>query len=150
MDSTSGRRVTTDASPIIFVRERVHFWAGLFEEWHGEGGEIIESCTVLTTEASADLEGIHHRMPVILDRIEFDAWLDPTTDLIGLQAMMLPATKGTLEARSVTRRVNNARFDDPQCLLPDSEPEPKSDPTAASASSADQGDLFGRATEGAE
>jgi putative SOS response-associated peptidase YedK len=54
--------------------------AGLYEDWLGVGGEIIESCTVLTTEANADLEGVHHRMPVILAPSDFATWLDPASD----------------------------------------------------------------------
>ena len=110
--------------------------AGLFEEWHGVGGEVIESCTVLTTEANADLEGIHHRMPVILDPLRFDAWLDPASDSARLKAMMSPAPVGTLDRRAVSRRVNSPRFDDPQCLLA----EPEQD--RESQSKAKQGDLF--------
>jgi putative SOS response-associated peptidase YedK len=109
--------------------------AGLFEQWHGEGGEIVESCTVLTTEASADLEGIHHRMPVILNPSRFDEWLDTESNLAALGSMMSSAPTGTLERRAVARLVNNTRFDDPRCLLPEPAPE-------ASAKVV-QGELFG-------
>jgi putative SOS response-associated peptidase YedK len=111
--------------------------AGLFEEWHGKDGEVIESCTVLTTEANADLEGVHHRMPVILDRARFGAWLDPVSDSALLKAMMSPAPNGTLDCREVSRRVNSPRFDDPQCLLPEQESKQKSVPKVV------QGELFG-------
>ncbi len=110
--------------------------AGLFEQWHGRDGEVIESCTVLTTEANADLEGIHHRMPVILDRACFDAWLDPVSDSAMLRAMMGPAPDGSLDRREVSRRVNSPRFDDPQCLLPEPESERKPEPKV------EQGELF--------
>jgi putative SOS response-associated peptidase YedK len=112
--------------------------AGLFEQWQGEGGEVIESCTVLTTEANADLEGIHHRMPVILEPTRFDVWLDPTSEVGLLQEMMHPAPSGTLEGRPVARLVNDARFDDPKCLLPESEYEQKT----PSKQTDRQGELF--------
>jgi putative SOS response-associated peptidase YedK len=102
-------------------RESLLGLAGLFEQWHGKGGEVVESCTVLTTGANADLEGIHHRMPVILDSTRFDAWLDPASDLTLLKAMMGPAPAGTLDRRAVSRRVNSPRFDGPQCILPEQE-----------------------------
>ena len=110
--------------------------AGLFEQWQGEGGEVVESCTVLTTDANQDVEGIHHRMPVILDRTRFDSWLDPAVDSALLKAMMAPAPIGTLDRTVVSSRVNSPRFDDPQCLLP--EPEPRSETSSA----AEQGELF--------
>lgn len=112
-------------------------FAGLFEEWRGKEGEVIESCAVLTTEASSDLEGIHHRMPVILDKTLFDAWLDPTSDAAMLKTMMRPAAIGTLDRREVSRRVNSPRFDDAQCLLPESKAALKSEPKV------EQGELFG-------
>jgi putative SOS response-associated peptidase YedK len=128
------------------VRQPFHFrphagsllgLAGLFEEWHGQDGELIESCTVLTTEANADLEGVHHRMPVILQPTCFDEWLDPASQLEGLKAMMIPATPGTLDRQEVSRRVNSPRFDDPQCLLPELESEQSLSPEF------EQGELFG-------
>lgn len=114
--------------------------AGLYEEWRGEGGEIIESCTVLTTAANVDLEGIHHRMPVILEPTALDAWLDPGSEMDALREMMHPAPSGTLEGRPVTRLVNNARFDDPQCLLPELENEHGQN--ARSKPDTEQGELF--------
>lgn len=122
-------------------------FAGLFEEWHGEGGEVIESCTVLTTAANADLEGIHHRMPVILDRSRFDEWLQPGSDpalLTSLQSMMAPSPIGTLAKSAVSRRVNNARIDDAACLDPPSDEYEAGAIRAESTPTAHQGELFGR------
>jgi putative SOS response-associated peptidase YedK len=90
--------------------------AGLFEEWHGEGGEVVESCTILTTEANADVAPVHHRMPVVLLQASFGAWLDPASDPDALKALVQPAAEGTLCARAVSRVVNDARHDVPACL----------------------------------
>jgi putative SOS response-associated peptidase YedK len=117
-------------------------FAGLFEEWQGEGGEVIESCTVLTTDANPDLEGIHHRMPVILEKSAFTTWLDPASDPAELRALMQPAAAGTLEACAVDPRVNDARFDDPQCL------DPPIDESAPIASESAQHELFPSDGEG--
>ena len=125
-------------------------FAGLYEEWHGEGGEVIESCTVLTTEASADLEGVHHRMPVILASDRFELWLDPASNPDELKSLMRSAAKGTLLRQPVGRGVNNPRLDDPSCL----EPVDLSASTAVSIEEserrADQGELFGSDREGSE
>jgi putative SOS response-associated peptidase YedK len=106
--------------------------AGLHEEWHGVGGEVLASCTVLTTDANPDLEGVHHRMPVILAPAVFAAWLDPASDPGSLKAMTVPAPAGTLARRAVSKYVNDPRHDDPGCLRSD-----------APAESAEQADLFG-------
>ena len=107
--------------------------AGLYEE-------RSESCTVLTTRASPDLEGIHHRMPVILAPVLLDAWLDPVTTPAALTAMMVPAPAGSLERVAVGRFVNDARRDDPRCLLPVDD----RDLPHLSESEAKQGELFAR------
>ena len=49
-----------DKKPITF--------AGLWEHWvDKETGEVIDSCTIITTKASRLLEKIHDRMPVIFE-----------------------------------------------------------------------------------
>ena len=57
--------------------ERPFAFAGLWERWEG-GGELIESCTIITTTANALVRTIHDRMPVILPRETYDTWLDPS------------------------------------------------------------------------
>lgn len=91
-------------------------FAGLHEHWSRESGPSIDSCTVLTTEAGPDLASIHHRMPVLLDPAARAAWLDPSTGAETLKTLLGPAPAGTLEAREVSRFVNEPRHDDPRCL----------------------------------
>lgn len=50
-------------------------FAGLWERWEGEGGEVINSCAILTTEANEILRPVHDRMPVILHPEEYSLWL---------------------------------------------------------------------------
>jgi len=50
-------------------------FAGLWERWEGEGGEVINSCTILTTEANDVLRPVHDRMPVILHPECYELWL---------------------------------------------------------------------------
>jgi putative SOS response-associated peptidase YedK len=51
-------------------------FAGLWERWEGIGGKVIESCTILTTEANEVLAPVHDRMPVIVASEDYDLWLD--------------------------------------------------------------------------
>ncbi len=47
--------------------KEVFGFAGLWEEWlDKESGELVETCTIITTEANEVLELVHDRMPVIL------------------------------------------------------------------------------------
>jgi putative SOS response-associated peptidase YedK len=56
--------------------ERPFGFAGLWERWEGEGGQAINSCTILTTEANDVLRPVHDRMPVILQPDDYEVWLD--------------------------------------------------------------------------
>ena len=41
-------------------------FAGLWERWQPAGGEAVESCAIITTEANDVVRPVHERMPVIL------------------------------------------------------------------------------------
>ena len=93
--------------------------AGLWERWRdpergaGPGG-WLRSCTIITTRAGQDMDGIHHRMPVILDPSDLDAWLDPANDDgHQLGALLGPPPVGTLAHHRVDPRVGNVAHDDP-------------------------------------
>lgn len=41
-------------------------FAGLWEEWLGKmTGELLEICTIITTQANKVVEPVHNRMPVV-------------------------------------------------------------------------------------
>jgi putative SOS response-associated peptidase YedK len=69
---TEGRK-----QPFFFqMRDESPFgFAGLWERWQGEG-QLIESCTILTTQANEVLSPVHDRMPVILHSSDYELWLD--------------------------------------------------------------------------
>ena len=98
-----------DRQPLTF--------GGLWERWE-KGVEPIETFTILTTAASPALAGIHHRQPAILDAEDFDAWLTPGTPQDRLLGLARRSHEGPFEHWPVSRRVNNARNDDPDLLLP--------------------------------
>ena len=94
-------------------------FAGLWERWEkAPDGVPVESCTIITTEANALLRPVHPRMPVILAPGDYNAWLDP--DMAGdrLAALLRPYPGDRMAFRPVSRRVNNARHDDPDCTGP--------------------------------
>jgi putative SOS response-associated peptidase YedK len=64
--------------PFFFrMRDESPFgFAGLWERWEGEGGEVIDSCTILTTEANKVLRPVHDRMPVIVHPEDYSLWLE--------------------------------------------------------------------------
>ena len=122
-----------DEAPFVF--------AGLWERWE-KGAEPVESCTIITTDAPADLAPIHHRVPVILDGDALQAWLDtPEEEADGLRDLLTPLPEGTLVADPVTTTVNKVSNDGPECLEP--APLEEADAEEPAPKKASQGDLFG-------
>ena len=98
----------------------VFAFAGLWERWQEPDAGILESCTIVTTEASPELRPIHARMPVILAPEAYAPWLeaDAKRDPDHLAALMAPRPTPELTATRVSTRVNNVRNDDADCLTP--------------------------------
>jgi putative SOS response-associated peptidase YedK len=109
-------------------------FAGLWASWQppedrdARAAEPLRSCAIVTTSASPVIEDIHTRMPVILAPGEEDAWLDRDTPAGDLHAMLRPLPGSELARRPVSRAVNDARYDGPDCLA---EPEPREAERAA-------------------
>ena len=80
--------------------------AGLWESWTDKAsGEVLQTTTLITTEANGFMRPLHHRMPVIVQRDGADEWLSGSMDFLLEAADEAPA----LQAWPVDRRVNNAR-----------------------------------------
>lgn len=94
-------------------------FAGLWESWKVRGtDEVIESCTILTTQASEDLQELHERMPVILPAEAQAAWLSSAASAGQLQSLMVPLPAGTLQRHPVATLVNKVAHDQPDCTEP--------------------------------
>jgi putative SOS response-associated peptidase YedK len=101
-------------------------FAGLWDKWKDQQGEMIESCTVLTTTPNSLLSGIHARMPVILSPDDYDLWLDPAfRDAASVSQMLKPFDPALMRRYPVSTRVNQVQNDDADCAKPlDREPSP--------------------------
>ncbi len=101
--------------------EQPFAFAGLWEHWRGPAGSDgppLESCTIVTTTANELCRPLHERMPVILDPDDYDRWLDPQSSKEDLLAIMQPLPAELMKSELVNPRVNNARNDDAECILP--------------------------------
>ena len=90
----SGRRKGKAKQPYhIRRKDRQPFaFAGLWDRWQDpEQAEPLDTFTILTTDANDLIRPLHDRMPVILDREDFDLWLDPAVeDRERLQPLLAP------------------------------------------------------------
>jgi putative SOS response-associated peptidase YedK len=95
----------------------VFAFAGLWEPAHAEGA--LPTCTLLTTEPNAVVAPVHERMPVILPKEQYPAWLDPERRREDqLRPLLVPYTAAALTGYRVGTAVNRAQFDDPLCVAP--------------------------------
>jgi putative SOS response-associated peptidase YedK len=83
------------------------FMAGL---WYPSNREAEpDTCLLLTTAAHSAIEGVHHRMPVILPQEARDAWLQNA--LSKREAVRL-ANEVPFEKHTVSRRMNSVQNND--------------------------------------
>lgn len=93
-------------------------FAGLWSIWHGEDGQTLRTCTILTTAANAAIAPLHDRMPVILAPEAESAWLEPADSPEHLRRLLGGLDPGGTALRPVGPAVNDARYDGPDCLAP--------------------------------
>jgi putative SOS response-associated peptidase YedK len=91
-------------------------FAGLWERWKNPLGQMVESCTILTTAPNELVQEIHDRMPVMLAPGAYDLWLDPgVTSVKDLQPLLKPYPAEAMRRYRVSQRVNQVKNDDPEC-----------------------------------
>jgi putative SOS response-associated peptidase YedK len=94
-------------------------FAGIWDRWKNPSGQWVKSCSILTTTPNAVNSAVHDRMPVILDRADYDLWLDPGMRNIDVVSEMLkPYDAGRMRCYPVSSRVNHAANDDAECSTP--------------------------------
>jgi putative SOS response-associated peptidase YedK len=101
----------SDGSPFAF--------AGLWERWQApeEEEEVIESCTILTTDANDLTQPIHDRMPVILKPQDYELWLDLQVKAPNLlKPLLRPYPSEEMIVQAVSAKVNKASYDAPDCV----------------------------------
>jgi putative SOS response-associated peptidase YedK len=102
-----------------------HFaFAGLWERWRdpaaAKDAPRIESFTIVTTDAAPAIAHIHDRMPIMLnERDALEAWLDPAkTPPESALKLLKPYGGADLKAFLVSSKVNDWRYDGPDCVVP--------------------------------
>jgi putative SOS response-associated peptidase YedK len=92
--------------------------AGLWDRWRDpDGGQEIDSFTIITAAAHATIAPLHDRMPVILPADAYDAWLDPAATPAASLALLQPFGPG-LKFFRVSKLVNKAANDEPAVIAP--------------------------------
>ena len=122
------RRHGRERQPFYFsaVDEKLLALAGVWARWEYPGGNVVESCSVLTTAANALMSPIHHRMPVIIPPPGRQRWLTaPAADAADLLPLLAPAPAGSLRMHAVAPMVNRVGRDGPELIAPIEPPAPR-------------------------
>jgi putative SOS response-associated peptidase YedK len=96
-----------DESPIAM--------AGLYENWTDhETGEIVSTCTIVTTSANSLMEKIHNtkkRMPVILGTENEKAWIDPDLSPEKAFSFLQPVNEEQMAAHTISKLITKRGVD---------------------------------------
>jgi len=86
-------------------------FAGIWERWTKGPDGAIETVALMTTAPNDFCAEVHDRMPVILDRDELAAWLDPATPVDDAKALLDSYPADRMAKRRVSTKLNSARYD---------------------------------------
>jgi len=91
-------------------------FAGLWDSWKNSDDIVIQSGTIITTKANELMNGIHSRMPVILQNDMILEWLsNEKFDMKLIEKLMEPYSSDKMEMYMVSTMVNNPVNDNPSC-----------------------------------
>lgn len=111
---TSGRK-----QPYYFTMRDEHpfGFAGLWEKWKSAEGEVLETCSILTTVANDTVKIVHDRMPVILHPEDYELWIDNDSRKINLlKDLLRPYPGQEMFGYPVSTTVNSAQSQGPELV----------------------------------
>lgn len=99
-------------------------FAGLYEFWRDPSVADAEqawvaSFTIITTSAGPGLDRIHDRQPILLERAQWDDWLDPATNSrAAVESFLQPGDSSQVTAYPVSTAVSAVRNNGVGLLTP--------------------------------
>jgi putative SOS response-associated peptidase YedK len=103
--------------PFCFTmaEENAFAFAGLWSTWRSPEGSEIESCTILTTSPNQLVSDVHDRMPVILPKRHYAAWLETEPARAEqLLDILVPYEPSEMKRYAVSTAVNSAKNNSPE------------------------------------
>lgn len=90
--------------------------AGLYEFWKAPDGSWLTTAAVITTSATDDVGHLHDRMPLVVPKENWAAWLDPRFGQDARALLSVPAPG--LRYYRVSTAVNKVANDGPELVAP--------------------------------
>lgn len=105
----------SDGGPLVM--------AGIYEFWRdrtlGPDAEWLTTCSIITTAATDALGTLHDRMPMVIRRDDWAAWLDPRqTDPEAAWGLLSVDAGADVEVFRVGTAVNSVRNNGPELVAP--------------------------------
>ena len=79
-------------------------FAGIWQFW-GDGENKLAACTILTVPASGQISGIHHRMPLFIERDNWALWLGEKG--VGASKLMKTPSDISLDLVNVSNEIKS-------------------------------------------
>jgi putative SOS response-associated peptidase YedK len=103
----------------VYLKSREPFaLAGLWDSWRKPDGGTLESFSIITLPPNDFIRPFHNRIPAILQRDEEEPWLDCNNPFEKVRGVLEPFPSELMAAHQTTTRVNNPRYDEPDCADP--------------------------------
>lgn len=100
----------------IHLRDQDTFaLGGIYESWvNKETGEIIDTCSIITTEANPLMAVIHNskkRMPLIFEKERMFDWVKKDISKDEINSLMKPLDEKLMEAHTISKLITNRTLD---------------------------------------
>jgi len=115
------QRVGKTKQPYCFEvgNAQMFAFAGIWDRWKDPSGNLVKTCSILTTTPNAVTSAVHDRMPVILDPDSYDLWLDPgVQDASWASELLKPYDAQLMRCYPISTRINHVANDDEECSAP--------------------------------
>jgi len=109
--------------------EEIFCLGGIYDEWvNKQSGEIINTFSIVTTEANPLMAKIHNlklRMPLILSKDKAKDWLVPNLSESDIKSLMKPLDENLMTAYTISKRITSKTENpnSPETLVPYNYPE---------------------------
>lgn len=90
---------------------------GVWDRWR-QGGQVMESCAIITTASNTHLARLHDRMPLVIAGDDRESWLSRETAPEKLPSLLDPYATDDLEMYEVSTLVNRPDNDSEECIEP--------------------------------
>jgi putative SOS response-associated peptidase YedK len=104
--------------PILFKSKdgELLTMGAIYDTWVGDKGKELHTFSILTTEPNKLVARYHSRMPLLLAKKDWAAWLNPESDPAVLHKLLKPYPASKMSAYRVRQEIGNARNDYPELI----------------------------------